>query len=106
MNITVRKTDKRFTGSDILHYVVDIKHGSFPVIYNKFSTGQQLKKFQDVRNWCIETWGMSCEREHYLHLLADDVEVNTHWCWHSEFYDIKIYLRTDKEANWFKLKWL
>ena len=106
MKITVKKTDKRYTGSDIFGYVVDINNSSFPVIYNKFSKGQKLKKFQDVRNWCIETWGMSCEREHYLHLLTDEVAVNTHWCWHTEFYDAKIYLRTDKEANWFKLKWL
>lgn len=106
MKITVRKTDKRYTGSDVFGYVVDIKNTSFAIIHTKLNKSQRITKFQEVRDWCIQTWGMSCEREHYLQMLADEFDVNTHWCWHTEFYDTKIYLRSDKEANWFKLKWL
>jgi hypothetical protein len=106
MKLTVNKTDKRYTGSHIFQYVVDVKNHSFPVIHNKFSKSQKFKQFQEVRDWCIQTWGMSCEREQYLQLQVNEFDVNTHWCWHTEFHDTKIYLRTDKEANWFKIKWL
>jgi hypothetical protein len=107
MKLTIKKTDKRYTGSDTFGYVVDIRNdNAFPVIHSKFRKSQKIVKFQEVRDWCIQTWGMSCEREHYLQLSADEFNTNTHWCWHTEYYDTKIYLRTDKEANWFKLKWL
>jgi hypothetical protein len=106
MKITVRKTDKRYTGSDVFGYVVDIKNTSFAIIHTKLNKSQKIKQFQEVRDWCIQTWGMSCEREHYLQMTADDFPTNEHWCWHTEFYDTKIYLCTEKEANWFKLKWL
>ena len=106
MKITVKKTDKRYTGSDVFGYVVDVRSTPFPVIHNKLNKSQKVSQFHQVRDWCIQTWGMSCEREHYLQMLNDEFDVNTHWCWHTEFYDTKIYLRSDKEANWFKLKWL
>jgi hypothetical protein len=40
--------------------------------------------------------------------MLDDSAVgkNDKWCWHTNFDNFKIYLRTEKEANWFKLKWL
>ena len=107
MKVTVRKTDKRYTGADVFGYVVDVKQTSFPLIHTKLNKSYKIQHFQEIRDWCIQTWGMSCEREHYLQLVVDNInDVNTHWCWHTEFYDTKIYLRTDKEANWFKLKWL
>ncbi len=108
MKISIRKTDKRFTGSDVLRYVVDIKVAySVPMINGTGRKTIRLKKFQEVRQWCIDTFGMSCERDHYLHLLTSDPDsVNSRWCWHTEFHDTKIYFASEKEANWFKLKWL
>ena len=106
MKVTVKKTDKRYTGSNVFGYVVDIRNTPFPVIHTKLNKSQKFSQFHQVRDWCIQTWGMSCEREHYLQLFADGLAVNTHWCWHTEFYYTKIYLHSDKEANWLKLKWL
>ena len=106
MKITVKKTDKRYTWSRIFCYVVYVRSTPFPIIHNKLNKSQKITKFKEVRYWCIQTWGMSCEREHYLQMLSDEFTVNTQWCWHTEFYDTKIYLCTGKEANWFKLKWL
>ena len=106
MKITVKKTDKRYTGSDVFGYVVDVRTTPFPVIHNKLNKSQKFTQFQQVRDWCIQTWGMSCEREHWLVLKDQEQEPNEHWCWNSENYDTKIYLATDKETNWFKLRWL
>lgn len=107
MPVTVRKTDKRFTGGHVFGYVVDVKASNERVLGMIQRSAVRYKEFGDVRNWCSETWGMSCERSHYLSMntaLPDDV--NTHWCWHTEFDETKIYLKSSKEANWFKLKWL
>ncbi len=104
MMLTIRKTDKRFTGSDKFKYVVDIRTNSPGLVNSRIV---KLNKFHEIRDWCITTWGMSCEREHWLTIDAiDNSNLNTHWCWHTEFYDAKIYLASDKEVTWFKLKWL
>ena len=107
MKIELRKTDKRFTGSDIFTRVVDIKRPrsiGIAIGAPDFRT-EKIKVFQEVRDWCITTWGMSCEREHYLTLRAKGHPVNPHWCWHTEFSETKIYIATEKDANWFLLRW-
>jgi len=50
--------------------------------------------------------GASCERDHWLFLNETDAQPNDRWCWQTDFGNFKIYLCTEKEANWFKLKWL
>lgn len=107
MKLTIRKTDKRFTGYQKFNFVVDVKIPYVPTINGNASSRMiKLKKFQEIRDWCISVWGMSCEREHWLTIEEiDNTGLNAHWCWHSEFYDAKIYLATEKEANWFKLRW-
>jgi hypothetical protein len=107
MTLKVRKTDKRFTGSNHFDYVVDIKADTERIMGMIMKSAIRYKEFHDVRRWCIDTWGMSCERSHYLHMsTALPEDVNARWCWHSEFDETKIYLKSSKEANWFKLKWL
>jgi hypothetical protein len=110
MKLQIRKTDARFTGNDIFKYVVDVKtDGTAVPIIGGFQSriARRMLDFFEVRNWCIQTWSMSCERSIYLDIIgADGRQVNTHWCWHTEFGETKIYLASDKEANWFKLKWL
>ena len=65
-----------------------------------------------VREWCWETWGASKELEDWLidsHLAINEMDKlvghNAHWCWQNNNYSTKIYLATDKELNWFKLRW-
>ena len=106
--LKIAKTDRRYTGSDHFAYVVDVKTRYVPAMGGNLNTRASLRylEFQVVRDWCISTWGMSCEREHWLTLKAQEQEPNEHWCWNSENYDAKIYLATDKEVTWFKLRWL
>ena len=110
MKIKIRKTDARFTGSELFHYVADVvaERYNIPVIGGlQVRLSKRLTDFNEVRAWCIQTWGMSCERSSYLEIAKTDASnLNTHWAWHTEFGETKIYMTTDKEVNWFKLKWL
>lgn len=112
LNLSIRRTDKRFTGSDQFKFVVDVllefTHtvGLGTNVSNSVRL-QRLIDFDELRRWCIQTWDMSCERGFYLDLsISETFQLNEHWCWHTENEEFKIYLKTDKEANWFKLKWL
>jgi hypothetical protein len=97
--IEIRKTDKRHTGHEYFGYVLEIKSN-----LGKFDRQLRFSEFNEVRNWVWETYGPSCEREHWLNMNTR-FPVNPHWCWHTEFNELKIYFSTDKEANWAKLRW-
>lgn len=100
--IEIRKTDKRHAGHSDFAFVLEVKRG----VGSKFDRPAMLAEFNAVRAWCWETYGASCDREHWLTMDVNSrYPVNTHWCWHTEFNELKIYLATDKEANWAKLKW-
>jgi hypothetical protein len=107
------KTDSRHTGSTHFKYYVNVSRAKTSqsikwrqtFIYSE-TTADILTEFNEFRNWCSETWGMSCERTAYLTLLsADPSKVNPHWCWHTEFDNMKIYFRSEKEVEWAKLRW-
>ena len=100
--IDIRKTDKRHTGSQYFAYVIEVK--SSP---GKFDRPGRIAELNEIRQWCWTTWGPSSDREHWLTMKESNrFAVNEHWCWHTEFNELKIYLATDKEANWAKLKWI
>jgi hypothetical protein len=100
--IAIRKTDKRHTGSEQFAYLLEVKSNP-----GKFDRAARIAEFDQLRQWCWNTWGASCDREHWITMKHQDrFPVNPHWCWHTDFDNYKIYLRTEKEANWFKLKWL
>lgn len=63
----------------------------------------ERKKFVEVRNWCWEQWGPSCELEHWD--LIDQSEVNPAWCWDSREYDMRIYLGDQAQVSWYILRW-
>lgn len=105
MKLTIKKTDKRHTGHHEWQYVVVVERTPTTM----FGTTTLIQKTQDlntIREWCWITYGPSCELELWLPLPDAHTGKNEHWCWHTNFNNFKIYLRTDKEANWFKLKWL
>lgn len=92
----VKKVDKRFKGNGSFKFYVDSpKYGD--------------KNFFQVREWCWTTFGPSKEIE----MWQDDVSRaritnNSHnekWAWQADPWTTRIYLKTDKEADWFTLKW-
>lgn len=109
--IQIKKTDGRHTGSKIFAYFAEVRREyrvpgmySFGQIFK--SRIELLTEYNVLRSWCVETWGMSCDRTHYLEIEQAEMSgLNTHWCWHTEYNELKIYLKSDKEANWMKLRW-
>lgn len=84
----MKKLDRRMNGyGDFQKYVE----------FNKLS----LSKFCEVRAWCWEQWGPSCELEYWKQISNP----NPAWCWITDEWRIRIYLASNKEAQWFLLKW-
>lgn len=84
----IKQLDARFKGYRTFKFVVE------------YSLRQEQQMFLDQRLWMWQTFGPSSEYNLHFHL-----EPNPPWCWDSSEYNLRIYLGTDKEANWFKLRW-
>ena len=83
----LKKLDKRMSG-----------HGEF-THFMEYRMDQGAE-FIECRNWCWQQWGPSSELDlWYKH------KPNQHWCWMMDEWRIRVYLRTDSEAQWFSLKW-
>jgi len=94
------KLDGRHTGhKEFTHYIVpNIPYG--PV------WGQKLEdkiRFFKWRKWCWETWGPGLERDAAIEFGNDIYEV--WWAWHVGDRTKRLYFRTEKELDWFLLKW-
>lgn len=81
------KLDKRYAGADYFKYGVPFYRN------NK-------DKFIEIREWCWQTFGPSCELEHYHFYTEPKV-----WAWEVSQWNTRIYFKTDKELNWFRLKY-
>ena len=80
--------------------VMDKRHkGVRRFAYYVAPTRESMKTFVDWREWCWETFGPGTERD-----LASN-RPDAQWAWHSvDCY--RIYFKSSKELNWFKMKWL
>lgn len=109
--IKIGKTDGRHTGNKTFAYYAEVRReyrvpGMSAAGQNFKSRAELLMEYNALRKWCVDTWGMSCDRTHYLEIeLAEMSGLNVHWSWHTEYNELKIYLKSDKEANWMKLRW-
>lgn len=83
----LKKLDARMNGYGDFKYVA------------KFRKRADKSNFIDIRNWCWETWGPSCELEFW------NESTNPAWAWAVTEFEMKIYVDSDKEASWFALKW-
>lgn len=95
------KLDGRYTGYPVFKYSMEIL-GPYDV--KRF---ERIEMFNEMRDWCEETWGKSIERDDYL-LLIDfptKMQLNPAWCWHNRDYQLKIFLRDKEERTWAELRW-
>ena len=93
----IKKLDKRMNGYGDFMYGVD------------FTYNWQGTRFDHAREWCWESFGPSCELDIWEELPTLNEPRNEKWAWdrgqYNKSYRCMIYLATDKEANWFKLRW-
>ncbi len=80
----------------------------------------KIIKFNQLRDWCWDTWGQSCDLKDYdrIHKLSHYVSLaqyndnthdtlNEHWCWSNEedHRQKRIYLAGDEERTWLETRW-
>ena len=65
-----------------------------------------VKKFNEIRNWCIKNWETSTELDDYMMLNLELFSFNEYWSWSVEKYARRIYFKTDKEKMWAELTWM
>ncbi len=105
MKYKVEKLDARYKGYWYFKYAIAIQTDQ----WDKPSISR-LENFLIVRNWCVDTWGLSCERENFLTIKSHEKDIkqynlNMYWCWHDYDGNSKIYLAGDSELMIFDLKW-
>jgi hypothetical protein len=84
----LQKLDRRMSG-----------HGEF-THYMEYRP-KEAAEFIKCRNWCWEQWGPSSELEFWY-----KTKTNENWCWMVDQWRVRVYLRTEAEAQWFLLKWM
>lgn len=82
-----QKLDGRFKGSHKFKYASTFRHA-------------EAGNFIEIRNWCWATWGPSAEYD-IIHKMPEE----PCWCWISDDYRMRLMFATEKEYNWFCLKW-
>ena len=95
----ITKTNHRHKAHNLFAYYVKPKYTFFPHAANNTSTNF---RFNEWRMWAWETWGPSAERDSPFVRGWKD---NPVWAWHTEDNQLRLYLRSEKELNWFKLRW-
>jgi hypothetical protein len=80
------KLDRRYTGYSNFKYAVAFRYKEAPL-------------FLERREWMWEQFGPSCEYEFW----KDSRQ--TCWCWINDNYRTRILFESEKEYNWYMLKW-
>lgn len=107
MNFHYYKLDKRHTGHSDFKYAIGSGSGK---IFKQNS-------FCEIREWCWTTYGPSKEINEWVEDLKYSplsqwqlisygpiTHHNEFWAWQNNFYNRRIFLRTDKELALFKLR--
>lgn len=107
----VTKLNRKYTGYGDFMYAITVEM-SKDKTYTYTSLHNKRQEWFALREWCWETWGGSKEIEDWLRVNNSNtvnksalVSQNSHWAWQNDKYACRIYLATDKELNWFKLRW-
>ena len=124
MKYEIAKLDGRFTYRDLFGYCVKFS--------NSMARGHGPLHFNSVLEWFRDTYGWSAEIRQYDNMmnwttasqrvmnqfasvrsnpgasgiLSERPDCcNPHWSWTNGYDDLRIYLATDKELNFFQLRW-
>ena len=89
MDYKVTKVDKRHNGYSKYKYIIS------PV--KKYPIQGSRVFIHKWRAWCWDSWGASSEIGYEPEGIA--------WTWDSKDWNVRLYLKTDKELSLFHLKW-
>ena len=114
MKYDILKLDGRFTYRDLFAYCIKFS--------NRMTNGLGPQHFNDVMKWFTDTYGWSAEVRQYdnmmkwaqNHMIFGRMIVTTqdlpeccnpHWSWTNGYDDLRIYVQSDAELNFFQLRW-
>lgn len=119
MKYEIIRLDGRFTYRDLFEYCIKFS--------NRMAVSQGPLQFNDALKWFMETYGWSAEIRDYTKMekwvhhtstwmksyntpaagIMDKApdHCNPHWSWTNGYEDLRIYVKSDAELNFFQLKW-
>jgi hypothetical protein len=62
-------------------------------------------RYFEWRNWCWDTWGPGLERDMAVEWNSKAWGDEVKWAWHTDDGAKRLYFATEKELNWFNLRW-
>ena len=119
MKYDIVKLDGRFTYRELFAYCIKFS--------NRMAVDHGPLKFNDAMRWFTDTYGWSAEIRDYNKMhkwtqqttqwmgfprlqaasgLLEEVpdHCNPHWSWTNGYDDLRIYVRSDAELNFFQLR--
>jgi len=101
------RLDGRYKGHRYFDHCLSIEFNSIWDNQQYSKQHEMIKKFNEIRDWCIKNWGTSTELSDYENWYSDifDFTFNEHWSWSVEERSRRIYLKSDKEKMWTELTW-
>ena len=100
--IAINKLDKRYTGYQYFTYSVIAVWNP-----NWRDAADRVATFCEMRTWCWETFGPSCELSEFMKLANREDGVNPRWCWVHKYESTpaRILINSEEDKNWFVLRW-
>ena len=102
MHYQVTRLDRRHSHHERFAYMIEFSK-------RQFASGTGALDFDRARRWFNETYGWSQEADLQIKIdkdarhLLQAPEANTHWAYHAEYRNFRIYTN-EPEAAWFQLK--
>ena len=98
MKYKVTKLDRRHTCHNIMKYHIEVTH-------DIWGSENRVAQFMEYRNWCWEAFGPGVERKWImLRPTSNGMESINLWAWHTEYTEMRLYLKSDAELTLFTLK--
>jgi hypothetical protein len=119
MKYEIIRMDGRFTYRNLFEYAIKFS--------NRMAVDHGPLQFNDALKWFFDTYGWSAEIRDYSKmqkwvtvfpgiktqpfriaqsiLTEIPVHCNPHWSWTNGYDDLRIYVATDAELNFFQLRW-
>jgi len=101
MQYQITRLDKRHSHHQRFSHMIEFSKREF--------SGTGALDFDRARRWFNETYGWSQEADLQSKIdkdarqLSQPAESNTHWAYHTEYRDFRIYTN-EPEVAWFQLK--
>ena len=113
MKWKITKLDRRHGGYNVMKYMIEIDQRSVPIGVSK---DEQMAFFKDMRAWMWENYGPGAELGYVAIQMSTSSEepnrssfglpTKEHWAWQTDFGHRRLYLKSDKEMTFFRLKFV